>query len=88
MGFKQNCGGDSRCWGFSCSGWEAVGSGGYGGCGGCMSGRRWTKATDGAGSRSLGVVECAAGTGPAMLLTAAQPQDLVKVRFLAGCFTD
>lgn len=88
MGLKQNCGGDSGGWGFGCSGREAVGSGSNSGCGGCMSGRGWTKTTDGAGSSSLGVVECTAGTGPTMLFTATQSQDLVKVGFLARCFTD
>lgn len=53
-----------------------------------MSGRGWSKATDGAGSSSLGIFERTAGAGPAMLLSAAQPQDLVKVRLLTWCLTD
>lgn len=53
-----------------------------------MCGRRWAEAAHRAGPGALGVVEGAAGTGPAVLLAAAQPQDLVEVRLLARRFTD
>lgn len=53
-----------------------------------MSGERWTKATDRAGSRSLRVIEGTAGTGPAVFLSAAEAQDLIEVGFLAWRLTD
>lgn len=85
---QQNSRGDGRRWGFGGSRWKAVGSGSDGGCGGRVGGRRGSEAADRAGSRTLWVVECAAGTCPALLLSAAQPQDLVEVWFLARRLTD
>lgn len=88
MRLHQHSGGDSRCWGFGGQGWQPVGGGSNGGGRWCVGGRGRPKATDRAGSRSLWVVEGTAGAGPAVLLSATQPQDLVEVGFLARCLTD
>lgn len=68
--------------------WEAISSGSYSGCGRCVGSRGLSVATDGAGSRSLRIVECTARTSPAMLLGAAQAQNLIKVGFLPRRFAD
>lgn len=47
-----------------------------------------SEAADGAGSGPLRVVDRAAGAGPAPLLAAAQPEDLVEVGFLARRLAD
>lgn len=88
MGLEENHWGDDRCWRFGGSRWEAVGCGSYGGGRGGRGGRGGSEATHGAGSGPLGVVERTAGAGPAVLLGAAQTQDLVQVGFLARRLTD